>query len=387
MDYSFNTSVTPLYGMATPLGYHSQAYSPMGTLSPMSRDYAQYGTPPSLGARHSYFDEAIEQPEYSAEQQTGILHHIQDLPPQQVTPEPDSSTNTQNKIHDKRTHYKPNNTEFKKPTRRTSPRMEPTSLAHYVEQDQAPNSTEPVKPKKRGRKPKKQSIRLETEEDDELDVDGLPKDPRRRRILERNRHAATKCRLRKRDEAAALESRERGIAKQNRDLNNEYNTLTKEINGLKSELLRHSRCEDDLIQKYIAHQALHLSLGGMKSSTSFRGDRGFISSRQEAGRGVSIDSSNMKSPDSDGDPAQWPSDSYQNLPRLSNSEEEILSLGLEGYGRISGMNNQMVSFPSQSMKAGHAEGCSCNNSMFNAIESRQGGMEVLMSTSRYQLRN
>ncbi|KAF4943128.1 hypothetical protein FSARC_15033, partial [Fusarium sarcochroum] len=89
---------------------------------------------------------------------------------------------------------------------------------------------------------------------DELadDDDGLPADPRQRRILERNRIAATKCRLRKRGEASALASREKAMEDQNRSLSACFDSLTAELYYLKTELLRHTDCNCVLIQKYIA---------------------------------------------------------------------------------------------------------------------------------------
>ncbi|WKT54005.1 Transcription factor Jun [Fusarium oxysporum f. sp. vasinfectum] len=102
-------------------------------------------------------------------------------------------------------------------------------------------TAESPKPKKRGRKPKKQS-----EEH---------KDPRRRRVLERNRIAANKCRLRKRDEALALASREETMEDQNRYLMTSLDSLTVEVYHLKTQLLRHTECNCVLIQHYIANEA------------------------------------------------------------------------------------------------------------------------------------
>ncbi|KAI9899424.1 hypothetical protein N3K66_005885 [Trichothecium roseum] len=77
---------------------------------------------------------------------------------------------------------------------------------------------------------------------EDLDQDGLPKDPRRRRVIERNRIAATKCRLRKRDEASALASREQAMEDKNRYLSTCFDSLTAEIYHLKTQLLRHTDC-------------------------------------------------------------------------------------------------------------------------------------------------
>ncbi|KAH6872098.1 hypothetical protein B0T10DRAFT_381949, partial [Thelonectria olida] len=77
----------------------------------------------------------------------------------------------------------------------------------------------------------------------------------RRRILERNKIAAMKCRLRKRGEASALASREQAMEDQNRDLSSILNQLAAEIYHLKTQLLHHTDCDCILIQKYIAHEA------------------------------------------------------------------------------------------------------------------------------------
>ncbi|KAJ0125584.1 Uncharacterized protein HZ326_31312 [Fusarium oxysporum f. sp. albedinis] len=81
------------------------------------------------------------------------------------------------------------------------------------------HAVELPKPRKRGRKPKKQPKGQKVARQQEgLGDDGLPKHSRRRRILERNRIAATKCRIRKREEASALASREEAMKDQNRYL-------------------------------------------------------------------------------------------------------------------------------------------------------------------------
>ncbi|TVY62440.1 Transcription factor atf21 [Fusarium oxysporum f. sp. cubense] len=118
------------------------------------------------------------------------------------------------------------------------------------------HAVELPKPRKRGRKSKKQPKNQKVaRQQDGLGDDGLPKHPRRRRILERNRIAATKCRIRKRDEASALASREEALKDQNRYLTVCFDTLTDEIYHLKTQLLRHTNCNCVLIQNYIANEA------------------------------------------------------------------------------------------------------------------------------------
>ncbi|KAH7190250.1 hypothetical protein BKA60DRAFT_664425 [Fusarium oxysporum] len=131
-------------------------------------------------------------------------------------------------------------------------------------------AAESPKPRKRGRKPKKQPKEQKVAgQQEELDDDDLPKDPRRRRVLERNRMAANKCRLRKRDEALALASREEAMEDQNRCLMICFDSLTVEIYHLKTQLLQHTDCNCVLIQKYIANEAKKTVDGMLACSSAF----------------------------------------------------------------------------------------------------------------------
>ncbi|KAH7182205.1 hypothetical protein DER46DRAFT_568781 [Fusarium sp. MPI-SDFR-AT-0072] len=130
-------------------------------------------------------------------------------------------------------------------------------------------AAESPKPRKRGRKPKKQPKEQKVAGQQEaLDDDDLPKDPRRRQVLERNRIAANKCRLRKRDEALALASREEAMEDQNRYLMMCFDSLKVEIYQLKTELLRHTECNCALIQNYIANEAQKCVDKGAACSTA-----------------------------------------------------------------------------------------------------------------------
>lgn len=89
--------------------------------------------------------------------------------------------------------------------------------------------------------------------------------PRGHRVLERNRVAATRCRLRKRDEASALASREQEMEDQHRNLASSLDALNSELYFLKTQLLQHTDCGCVLIQRYIAHEAKR-SVDNMTSS-------------------------------------------------------------------------------------------------------------------------
>jgi hypothetical protein len=74
-------------------------------------------------------------------------------------------------------------------------------------------------------------------------------------VLERNRIAANKCRIRKRDEALALASQKEAMEGQNRYLTTFVDSLAVEMYHLKTQLLRNTECNCVLIQNYIANEA------------------------------------------------------------------------------------------------------------------------------------
>ncbi|KAH6869559.1 hypothetical protein B0T10DRAFT_593534 [Thelonectria olida] len=144
----------------------------------------------------------------------------------------------------------------RKPPCRPQYPMKPQKVSATLEDKVSEPIADRSKRKKHGKKPKlsrKVSSKAPTLEDS--DGEAQPGDPRRRRILERNKIAAMKCRLRKRDEASALASREQAMKDQNRDLSSIFNQLAAEIYHLKTQLLHHTDCDCVLIQKYIAHEA------------------------------------------------------------------------------------------------------------------------------------
>ncbi|KAH7247284.1 uncharacterized protein BKA55DRAFT_515244 [Fusarium redolens] len=160
--------------------------------------------------------------------------------------------------------------EDKKLNRRAHTRRQSQANEAPFESSATGQAAESPKPRKRGRKPKKQLKEQKVAgHHEELDDDDLPKDPRRRRVLERNRIAANKCRLRKRDEALALASREKAIEDQNRYLMTCFESLTAEIYYLKTQLLRHTDCTCVLIQKYIANEAKKCVDGMLACSSAF----------------------------------------------------------------------------------------------------------------------
>lgn len=78
---------------------------------------------------------------------------------------------------------------------------------------------------------------------------------RNRRNRERNRVAAHKCRQKAKQSMSDLQTRERELSQQNRLLQEHAGSLRDEILDLKNEILRHSDCNSDIIQNYIAKAA------------------------------------------------------------------------------------------------------------------------------------
>ncbi len=129
-------------------------------------------------------------------------------------------------------------------TRRSS---ETTSPSHRssnfgsISTDITPPEPEP--PKKR--KPKK--IKKEPEVIDE--------DRRRRRFLERNRIAASKCREKKKRYVSDLEEMRIGLESHHISLQFEVNALIAEISGLKHRLMTHAKCNDVHIDRWLNNEA------------------------------------------------------------------------------------------------------------------------------------
>ncbi|KAL5603372.1 hypothetical protein FOVSG1_006122 [Fusarium oxysporum f. sp. vasinfectum] len=136
----------------------------------------------------------------------------------------------------------------------------------------AHTAMEPYKKETRGRKPRQRQPLCDT------------KSPRERRTqlnnaknrqylnaLERNRHAAAKCRVRKQDQENALASEVEVLEGQHQQLSSCYNDLIEQIYHLKSEILRHGDCDCALIQQYIRSEA-HKSVDILMINTSSSND-------------------------------------------------------------------------------------------------------------------
>lgn len=84
----------------------------------------------------------------------------------------------------------------------------------------------------------------------------------------RNRDAANKCRAKTKKAAADLESTERAMSSENRELSAVARGLRDEVLMLKHQLLAHGACDDDLIQRYLANQARRVGYGSSGYSSS-----------------------------------------------------------------------------------------------------------------------
>ncbi|EXK24972.1 hypothetical protein FOMG_18345 [Fusarium oxysporum f. sp. melonis 26406] len=78
---------------------------------------------------------------------------------------------------------------------------------------------------------------------------------RMKRIRERNRIAANKCRFNQREEQQGLESSKQDLERINRDLSTRVADLTFEVYELKMQLLQQSGCNCTLMQNYLIHES------------------------------------------------------------------------------------------------------------------------------------
>ena len=186
------------------------------------------------------------------------------------------------------------------------------------------------KPRKRARKPKKQLKEQKVAgPQEELNGDGLPKDPRKRRIVERNRIAATKCRTRKRDEASALVSLEEAMEDKNRYLSSYVDSLNAEVYYLKTQVLRHTHCNCVLVQKYIASEATKCVDGLLACSSAISMHGSSLS--QDSGKPTNANTAeevNIQDREADRFPSIF-TNPFQQGSRASEVRDDMLDMDLE----------------------------------------------------------
>lgn len=103
-------------------------------------------------------------------------------------------------------------------------------------------------------------------------------------LRERNRAAANKCRRKSKAVVADLEATERELAEEHRQLSQAAGGLREEVLALKSALLVHGHCEDEVIQQYFANSArLVGSSQGQTSQPQRGGGSSFLSGPSGSG--------------------------------------------------------------------------------------------------------
>ena len=88
-------------------------------------------------------------------------------------------------------------------------------------------------------------------------------DVKRSKFLERNRVAASKCRQKKKEWTQNLENKARELQKNNSSLRLMVDSLRQEVVFLKGEMLKHSSCGCDQIQKFLKQGSASFSDRGM----------------------------------------------------------------------------------------------------------------------------
>ncbi|KAH6869269.1 hypothetical protein B0T10DRAFT_418720 [Thelonectria olida] len=168
---------------------------------------------------------------------------------------------------------------------------------------------------------------------------------RRRNTLERNRVAAIRCRMRKRDEESALSARTKEMEEHNRQLSKTFNELQAECHHLKTQLLRHTDCNCALIHKYIAHEARKCVPGVQADPSTLQLDIMPLVSYQSGPNGsrasdsvASItDSYGNRTPELEDDPPTWLD--------ISSSAKAMCNMTKEA------MQNTIMPVPSQLMSS------------------------------------
>ncbi|KAH7318130.1 hypothetical protein B0I35DRAFT_478666 [Stachybotrys elegans] len=117
------------------------------------------------------------------------------------------------------------------------------------------------KPKRKARKPRRVSAAgsmVEAREEDE--------EQRRSRFLERNRLAASKCRQKKKELQSDLKQTKDELEAKNIELNEQFASLYKEVTEIKALLLRHSVCNDPVIDSWIGTEAKKFVANSLRQS-------------------------------------------------------------------------------------------------------------------------
>lgn len=104
---------------------------------------------------------------------------------------------------------------------------------------------------------------------------------KRRRFLERNRVAASKCRQKKKAWMQDLENEAREAQSLSKQLRACVNVLKEEVLQLKNELLKHNTCECVPIRQYLSNEAMRLAGDHGRGRGSVSSVDGFTFSEQD----------------------------------------------------------------------------------------------------------
>ena len=97
---------------------------------------------------------------------------------------------------------------------------------------------------------------------------------KRRRFLERNRVAASKCRQKKKAWVQDLEAEAREAQAMSKQLRACVGALKGEVLQLKNELLKHNTCDCTPIRQYLSNEAVRVADGGSGSGSGGSGAGG-----------------------------------------------------------------------------------------------------------------
>lgn len=114
----------------------------------------------------------------------------------------------------------------------------------------APESLEP--PRKKARQKQSKPVKPESEDEEEEEDESTEK---RKKFLEKNRIAASKCREKKKKWVHELEYNKSHLERHNMELRLEHRGLVNELNQTKSMLMSHADCNDPNITEWLNNQA------------------------------------------------------------------------------------------------------------------------------------
>lgn len=215
----------------------------------------------------------------------------------------------------------------RQPSTKASAPSQPEGQTHTQTQAQAqslPAPQEGQPPKRKRGRPKSTPQMVE-----HYTADGFPfqVSSARQSHLEKNRVAAHKCRLRKKDYINSLEGRAREFSAKNKALKENVAMLREEVLELKNEVLRHAGCGFWAVDEYLARCAGDLL--GMEPPGATPNTHNTRPNLSPVMTSPSLDSDQMRrntsteSPDMQGSPVEsLEDDDYSGFEYLENMDED-----------------------------------------------------------------